>query len=55
MVEDERVKIDKFNGQDFSFWKMQIEYYIYQKKLNEPLSESKLVDMKQEDWELLDW
>ena len=25
MVEDEKVKIEKFDGQDFGFWKMQIE------------------------------
>lgn len=43
----------KFNGQDFGFWKIQIEYYIYQKKLHGPLSEREPEEMKQEDWELL--
>nr|GFA04155.1 retrovirus-related Pol polyprotein from transposon TNT 1-94 [Tanacetum cinerariifolium] len=25
MAEDGKIKIDKFNGHDFGFWKMQIE------------------------------
>ncbi|KAL7619258.1 hypothetical protein Lser_V15G01625 [Lactuca serriola] len=54
MVEDGRVKIDKFNGKGFGFWKMQIEVYLYQKNLHEPFSKDKLFLMKQEDWELLD-
>ena len=33
MAADERkVKIEKFDGADFGFWKMQIEDYLYQKK-----------------------
>ena len=31
--EEGKVKIDKFNGKDFGFWKMQIEDYLYQKKI----------------------
>ena len=54
MAEDGKVKIDKFEGHDFGFWKMQIEDYLYQKKLHEPLSGEKPKDMKQEDWDLLD-
>ncbi|GJX37099.1 hypothetical protein Tco_0250402 [Tanacetum coccineum] len=37
MAEDDKIKIDKFDGHDFGFWKMQIEDYLYQKKLHEPL------------------
>ena len=38
MVADEvKVKIEKFNGVDFGFWKMQIEDYLYQKNLYQPL------------------
>ena len=33
MAADEgKVKIEKFDGADFGFWKMQIEDYLYQKK-----------------------
>ena len=41
MVEDEKVKIDKFDGQDFGFWKMKIKDYLYEKKLHLPLSKRK--------------
>ncbi|GJU47681.1 retrovirus-related pol polyprotein from transposon TNT 1-94 [Tanacetum coccineum] len=54
MAEDGKIKIDKFDGHDFGFWKMQIEDYLYQKKLHEPLAEAKPTCMKAEDWTLLD-
>ncbi|XP_028220274.1 uncharacterized protein LOC114401894 [Glycine soja] len=54
VLEEGKVKIEKFNGRDFSFWKMQIEDYLYQKKLYQPLSGVKPEDMKQEEWNLLD-
>lgn len=55
MAADEgKAKIDKFDGADFGFWKMQIEDYLYQKKLYQPLSEKKPEGMKDEDWALLD-
>ncbi|GJU07578.1 retrovirus-related pol polyprotein from transposon TNT 1-94 [Tanacetum coccineum] len=54
MEEDGKIKIDKFDGHDFGFWKMQIEDYLYQKKLHEPLTEVKPTGMKAEDWNLLD-
>ena len=53
-LEEGKVKIEKFDGRDFSFWKMQIENYLYQKKLYQPLSGVKADDMKQEEWNLLD-
>ncbi|KAK0578941.1 hypothetical protein LWI29_018731 [Acer saccharum] len=42
-------KIEKFNGTNFSFWKMQIEDYLYQKNLYLPIVE-KLKDMSDEEW-----
>nr|GEW88871.1 retrovirus-related Pol polyprotein from transposon TNT 1-94 [Tanacetum cinerariifolium] len=54
MAEDGKIKIDKFDGHDFRFWKMQIKDYLYQKKLYEPLAEAKPTGMKAEDWTLLD-
>ena len=50
MVADEgKVRIDKFDGKDFGFWKMQIEDYLYQEKLHEPLLGTMPPGMKQED------
>ncbi|WVY97343.1 hypothetical protein V8G54_029494 [Vigna mungo] len=55
MAADERkIKIEKFDGTDFGFWKMQIEDYLYQKKLYQPLSGHQPENMKDEDWILLD-
>ena len=56
-LEEGKVKSEKFDGRDFSLWKMQIEDYIYQKKLYQlyqPLSGDKPDDMRQEEWNLLD-
>ncbi|KAG5028948.1 hypothetical protein JHK82_012546 [Glycine max] len=53
-LKEGKVKIEKFDGKDFSFWKMQIEDYLYQKKLYQPLSRDKPNDMRQEEWNLLD-
>ncbi|KAL4564723.1 hypothetical protein LXL04_028792 [Taraxacum kok-saghyz] len=52
--EDGRVRIDKFDGSEFGFWRMQIEDVLYQKKLHEPLSKIKPEEMKEEEWRLLD-
>ena len=54
MAEEDKVRIEKFDGTDFGFWKMQIEDYLYQKKLREPLSGKKPEKMEQADWDLLD-
>ena len=40
------VKIEKFDGTNFGFWKMQIEDYLCQKKMYQPLSGNKPEDMK---------
>ena len=55
--------IDKFDGTNFAYWRMQIEDYLYGKKLHLPLLGKKLhlpllgtkpETMKDEDWNLLD-
>uniref|UniRef100_A0A0D2ZVN0 CCHC-type domain-containing protein n=1 Tax=Brassica oleracea var. oleracea TaxID=109376 RepID=A0A0D2ZVN0_BRAOL len=45
--------IRKFDGTDYAFWSMQIEDYLYEKKLHQPLSK-KPEKMDQDEWELLD-
>ncbi|GKA71685.1 hypothetical protein Tco_0777824 [Tanacetum coccineum] len=54
MTKDGKIKINKFDGHDFRFWKIQIEDYLYQKKIHEPLVEAKPTCMKAEDRTLLD-
>ena len=46
--------IEKFDGTDFAYWRMHIEYYIYGKKLHLPLLGTKPKTMKDEDWNLFD-
>ena len=46
--------IEKFDGTYFVYWGMQIEDYLYEKKLHLPLLGTKLETMKNEDWNLLD-
>ena len=46
--------IKKFDGIDFGYWRMQIEDYLYGKKLHLPLLGKKLESMKDEGWNLLD-
>jgi hypothetical protein len=53
-ADEGKMKIEKFDGVDFSFWKMQIEDYLYQKKLHQPLMETKPDSMKEDEWNLLD-
>ena len=48
-TEDVKVKTEKFDGANFSFWKMQIEDYLYLKKMDQPLSRNKPEGMKDED------
>ena len=55
MAADEgKVKIEKFDGADFGFWKMQIEDYLYQKNMYQPLTGKKPDEMKDDEWVLLD-
>ena len=46
--------IEKFNGIDFAYWRMQIEDYLYRRKLQLPLLGTKPEAMKAEEWALLD-
>ena len=53
-MSEENKGIDKFDGKDFGFWRMQIEDYLYGKKMHLPLLGSKPEAMTDEDWTLLD-
>ena len=46
--------IEKFDGSDFSFWKIQIEDYLYQNDLHGPLTEVKPESMTEEKLKLKD-
>ena len=46
--------IKKFDGTNFGYWKMQIEDYLYRKKLHLPLLGRKPDSMEEEEWSLLD-
>lgn len=46
MVEECKVWIEKFDGKDFRFYKIQIKDYLYQKKLHESLSQKKTEKME---------
>ena len=56
MAENGKFRVEKFNGQNFSLWKMQMEDYLYQKDLYLPLGgkTKKPTDMDDEKWNLLD-
>ena len=49
-----KLRTEKFDGSDFSFWKMQIEDYLYQKYLQETLTGVKPESMTEEKWKLKD-
>ena len=46
--------IEKFDRIDFRYWRMQIEDYLYGKKLHLPLLREKHESMSVADWTLLD-
>jgi len=56
MEEEGSFKVEKFNGQNFGLWKMQMEDYLYQKDLFLPLGgkAKQPTTMKDEEWEVLD-
>jgi hypothetical protein len=56
MGEDGKFRVEKFNGQNYQLWKMQMEDYLYQKDLFLPLGgiTKKPTTMKEEGWEILD-
>ena len=53
-MESLKIGIEKFDESDFGFWKMQIEDYMYQKYLHEPLLGVKPDTMTTEQWKLKD-
>ena len=40
-AEDGKFRVEKFNDQNFSLWKMQMEDYLYQKDFYLPLSKKR--------------
>nr|CAN73722.1 hypothetical protein VITISV_041002 [Vitis vinifera] len=46
--------IEKFDGTDFAYWRMQIEDYLYRRKLHLPLLGTKPKCMKADEWAFLD-
>jgi hypothetical protein len=56
MAEEGKLRVEKFDGSNFGFWKMQTEDYLYQKDLYLPLKgkDSKPTDMTDAAWEILD-
>ena len=47
-------EIEKFDGTDFAYWRMQIEDYLYGRKLHRPLLGTKPEAMKAKECALLD-
>ena len=54
MAEDRKVSIQKFDGQKFGWWKMQIEALLCQKDLDVVLEDEKPEKMSEADWKKLD-
>eukprot|EP00253_Pinus_taeda_P022677 PITA_22677 len=56
MAEDGKFRVEKFNSQNFSLWKMQMEDYLYQKDMYLPLGRKTKMPtgMTDEEWSLLD-
>jgi len=52
--DDGKLRIEKFDGKEFMYWMMQIEDYLYQRKLYKPLKGIKPDDMSAEQWEEMD-
>ena len=46
--------IENFDGTDFAYWRIQIEDYLYGRKLHLPLLGTKPEAMKVEEWALPD-
>ena len=56
MAEEGKFRVEKFNGQNYQLWNMQMEDYFYQKDLYLPLGgkAKQPTTMKDEEWEVLD-
>ena len=57
MTDEEMIRVERFNGANFKFWKIKIKEYMYQKDLYFPLSgkAQKLKEMYDDEWDILDW
>lgn len=53
-MDEGKMKIDWFDGNDFIFWKMQIKNLLYHNNVHQLLSEGKSYSIKKKDCELLD-
>ena len=55
-MEDGRFRVEKFNGQNYRLWKMQMENYLYQKYLYQPLrgKTKKPTSMADTEWDIID-
>ena len=56
MAEEKKFRIEKFNGQNYQLWKIQMEDYFYQKDLYLSLGRKtkQVATMKDEEWEVLE-
>eukprot|EP00253_Pinus_taeda_P020222 PITA_20222 len=56
MAKDGRFRVEKFNGQNYQLWKMQMEDYLYQRDLYLPLSgkTKKSTSVTYKEWNILD-
>ena len=52
--EEGNIGIEKFDGTDFAYWKMQIEDILYEKDLHQPLLGEQPDNMDDSEWALLD-
>ncbi|KAL2243895.1 UNVERIFIED_CONTAM: Retrovirus-related Pol polyprotein from transposon TNT 1-94 [Sesamum indicum] len=50
---EKKIPVERFNGSDFGFWRMQMEAYLYGKDLYGPLAE-KPEKTSDEEWKVLD-
>ena len=55
MAEKGKLRVDRFNGQNFQLWKMKIEDYLYQNNLWKPLERKPKNQqyMSNDEWDLL--
>lgn len=56
MAEVGRFRVKNFNGQNYQLWKMQMEDFLYQRDVYQPLSgkTKKLISMTDTKWDILD-
>ena len=54
IMEGMKISVDKFDGKDFAFWKMQITDYLYQRNMHLPLEGKMPTTMGKAEWEHLD-